>query len=114
MLLSSALSSAQADIVCSVPKFVTQPLANFASPLAELRLKSLRPAWPSGWPIQRMFRLIKHLLDPGVDLAGLKAEPIGQLGKRLLAADAATDDLSLLGRGEMPTRLPHRTYLQWG
>jgi hypothetical protein len=114
MLLRSAVSSAQADIVCSVPKFVTQPVANFASALAELCLKSLRPAWPSGWPLQNVLRLVKHLLDPGVDLAGLKAQLIGQLGNRLLAANVATDDLSLLGRSEMPTRLPHRTNLQWG
>jgi hypothetical protein len=41
--------------------------------------------------------LVKHLLDPGVDLAGLDAEVIGELGDWLLAAEMTPNDLSFLG-----------------
>jgi hypothetical protein len=42
--------------------------------------------------------LVEHLLDPSVDLAGLDAELIGELRDRLLCAEIAPDDLSLLRR----------------
>jgi hypothetical protein len=62
-------------------------------PLDELCLKSLRPGWPPCRPFQSALGLVEHLFDPGVDLAGLKAELIGQFGNRLFATDVATDNL---------------------
>ena len=66
-------------------------------------------AWPplrdGGRPagrLQSTLGLVKHLLDPEMDLAGLKAELVGQVGDGLFAATMPSDDLSLLLRGEMP------------
>ena len=65
-------------------------------PLDELRLKLLCAGWPACRALQSTLSLIEHVLDPGVDLAGLKAELVGQVGNRFFATDMATDDLSLL------------------
>jgi hypothetical protein len=65
--------------------------------LQELGLKLLRPRWPPSRALQSTLRLVKHLLDPRVDLAGLDAEVIGELGDRLLDAEMTPNDLSFLG-----------------
>jgi hypothetical protein len=55
---------------------------------------------------------MRHRNPLGVDLAGLKAELVGQVGKTFFAIDMATDDLSLLRRGKMPARLSHGTHFR--
>lgn len=58
--------------------------------------------------------LIEDLLDPVVDLAGLQADLIGEVGDGLLAAEMATDDLSLLLGGEVSTQRVYGTGLRLG
>jgi hypothetical protein len=70
-------------------------------PLNKLCLKSLHPGWSSRRPLPSALSLVEHLFNPRVDLAGLKAELVGQFGNRLFAADVTTHNLTLLRNGEM-------------
>jgi hypothetical protein len=83
-------------------------------PLNKLGLKSLLTGWPPSGAVQRTLGLVEHLLDPGVNLAWLEAELIGEIGNRFLTAEVAANDLSLLRHGEMPTGASHGTYLRLG
>jgi hypothetical protein len=66
-------------------------------------LELLDAGWPPSGMLKGTLGLVEHLLDPGVDLAGLEAELIGEIGDRFLSAEVATNDLGFLGHGEMPT-----------
>jgi hypothetical protein len=46
-------------------------------PLDELCLKPLCAGWPVYRALQSTLSLVEHVLDLGVDLAGLKAELVG-------------------------------------
>jgi hypothetical protein len=78
--------------------------------LAALGLLDARGA---SWPVlECLLRLVKDELNPIVDLAGLEAELIGEVGDRLLAGEVATDDLSLLFSSEAAATLVHGTCLR--
>ena len=55
-------------------------------PRNQLGLKLLGTRWPSSRALQSMFSLVEHLLDPGVDLAGLDTELISEVGNWFLTS----------------------------
>src|ERR1700751_747826 len=81
--------------------------------LLDLAALGLLDARGSAWPVlERLLRLVKDKLDPIVDLAGLEAELIGEVGDRLFAGEVATDNLGLLFRREVAATLLHGTCLR--
>jgi hypothetical protein len=62
--------------------------------------------------LERSLGLVKDLLDPIVDLAGLDTELIGEVRDGLPAAQMSPNDLGLLIRREVPARRVHGTYLR--
>ena len=63
---------------------------------------------------ERFLGLVEDELDPIVDLAGLEAELIGEVGDRLLAAEMASDDLGFLVWSEVSAGLAHGMCLRSG
>jgi len=58
--------------------------------------------------------LIEHLLDPGVDLARLDAELVGQVGNRYFVAQVPPHDLGLFLYAEASALLAaHEILLRW-
>src|SRR5258708_40135358 len=74
-------------------------------------LDARRPSWPV---LERFLCLVEDELDPIVDLAGLEAELIGEVGNELLAAEMASDDLGFLVWSEVSAGLLHRMPLPSG
>jgi hypothetical protein len=60
------------DDLILVAELRLEPLDEFGLPLLGVRR-------PADRTLQCTLSLVEHLLDPGVDLAGLKAELVGQV-----------------------------------
>ncbi|MBX3426903.1 MAG: hypothetical protein KF688_14585 [Pirellulales bacterium] len=63
--------------------------------------------------LERLVGLIEHLLDPSVNLAGLDAKFIGQVGDRLLPAQMTTHRRGLLLGRKVPALSRHGIFLPW-
>ena len=72
-------------------------------------VEARRPSWPV---LERLLGLVEDELDPTVDLAGLEAELISEVGDGLLAAEMTTHDLGLLVGSEVAASLVHGTCLR--
>jgi hypothetical protein len=64
--------------------------------------------------LERLLGLVEDELDPVVDLAGLKAELISEVGDRLLADEMAMHDLGLLLGSKVAANPVHGTCLRLG